>query len=180
MICQLSLLASQILLSFLSERLGTSFQTALSGGGGRFPLGPSAGDLTRAAVILRDLRMRGLEGRTAIDPVTGSLVVGTTGQDIPTLAAEAAQRQLSQQAIADILREDPLFFVRLLPPGDPRRVASGLDGNGSRPATTTIVSSSLLQQRPRRTTAIVPGTPPLRRRPGLFARRLSVGPVAVR
>lgn len=178
MILQLGLIAGQLVAAVLAERLGTSFNVALSGGGGRVPLGPSAGDLTRAAVILRDLRLRGLQGTTAFDPVTGNLVVGTQGQDLPGLAAEAAQRELTQQAIADILREDPLFFVRFLPPGDPRRVAVGLNGGTSPPTTAPVSRPAALLRR--EGIAIVPGTPPLRRRPGLFQRTLSAGPVAVR
>lgn len=174
MICQLGLIASQILLSFLGERLGTSFTTAVSGGGGRFPLGPSPGDLTRTALILRGLRLRGLQGTTAFDPVTGNLVVGTADQDLPTLAAEAATRQLTQQAISEILREDPLFFIRFLPPGDPRRVAVGLNGETpSQPATTVSRTRGI---------AVAPGAllPKPRRRAGAFERSLSAGPVAVR
>lgn len=168
-ILQLSLLASQIVLAFLANQVAGA--ATIGRGGGRVPLGPSAGDLVRAGLILRDLRARGLQGTTVFDPITGNLVVGTADQPLPQLAAEAAERQLSQEAIAEILREDPLFFIRLLPPGDPRRIAVGL--NGSSPTTSPAQ---------RRGVAIVPGAPPLqpRRRPGLFQRTLSAGRVAVR
>lgn len=171
MILQLGVLGGAILLTPL--QLGLQAQLGRT----RFPrLG--VGSLGRAIQILRTLRSTGREGRVTSDPVTGNLVV--FAEDQP----EALQRELietrttqqfTQQAIQEILAEDPLFFVRLLPPGDPRRLAVGL--NGPEPPERTTIRREALSpaMTVSRTRTIVPGPAP-----SLFRRRAPTGRFAVR
>lgn len=92
----------------------------------RFPkLAPAAGFAEALA-----LQRRGLQPRIDFDPVTGDLVISTKDQPpalVQRLALEAFQRRTISDVTAELLREDPLLFIRALPPGDPRRVAAGLD-----------------------------------------------------
>lgn len=120
------------------------------------------------------LRRRGLEGRIGFDPVTGDLVVSSTDQPpslVQRLALEAFQRRTFNEVTNELLAEDPLFFIRQLPRGDPRRVAAGLDGGPH--IAPGGVGVSIMRSAPLSTT-----TPKVRVRPRAipsFRRRASFG-----
>ncbi len=148
------------------------------GTGASFPrLG--AGDIGSAASIIRGLLRRGLTPRTSTGPF-GNLVVGTEGQDLDLLGAQAALRRLNNEVLAELLQEDPLLFIRNLPVGDPRRVAVGLDAPGSAghiPPSPSAPASPLGQARSLPVTAAtarragITGSPFFTRNLGRFAVR---------
>ena len=151
----------------------------------RFPR-IGAGSIGRAVDIIRGLRARGLRPATGTGPF-GNLVVGTEDQDLQLLGEEAAIRRVTDQAVTELLAEDPLFWIRFLPPGDPRRVAVGLDppdlparvapSPGS-PESTPTTTSNLRLVRSLPTTAR--SRPRLFRRGRAFSTRAFSGRFAVR
>jgi hypothetical protein len=149
----------------------------------RFPRLPPS-DIGRAADVIRSLVRRGLRPATTSGPF-GNLVVGTADQDLPLLGEEAAIRQINQEVLREVLTEDPLLFIRNLPPGDPRRVAVGLDppNLASRiapsPGSPETIASTLSLAIRSPTTA-PPRLRTLVRSGRGFSRRLSVGRFAVR
>lgn len=147
-----------------------------------------AGAIGQAVAEIRRLSRQGLTPATDVGPF-GNLVVGTADQNLPLLAEEAALRQIRQEVLTEVLAEDPLLFIRNLPPGDPRRVAVGLDppGVASRIAPSpgspeTVNETALLRQSPaiRQLPTTARARPTEISRGRAFSTRASLGRFAVR